>query len=546
MFGFFACQKNTPPGVYVKGPDFEKGESLLYKNNDSAYYYFNKVITTTKDSLKIAMSYNYMGLIQSDAGDYFGAQESLLTSLKFLDEEKENNINCISSDYNELGINSVSLKNYDAAIGYYDSAFRIAKEGNLQLVILNNKALVYQKKGAYAEALKLYKEIIPAKKNKKEYARILSNIAKTKWLQNPGYNAAPELLGALQIRRKENDLWGQNASYAHLADYYSRKDADSAFLYAREMYAVAGKLQSPDDRLEALQKMVRSGPAKTVKDYFAGYQQLSDSLQTARNAAKNQFALIRYDAEKNKADNLKLQKDNTEKRYEILRQGIFLYATLFVLVGGAIAAFFWYRKRKQRLELEAQNAIRESQLKTSKTIHDVVANGLYRMMSEVENQEQLDRDVLLDKIEVLYDRSRGISYEITNPYDDRDFSEKIAKLIFSFAAANTKVLLLGNEEAFWTKTNTTARYEIEHILQELMVNMRKHSKAENVLLKFEQRANQLHIHYTDDGTGFVENARHKNGLTNTGNRIKTIGGTIIFDSNADKGLRIQLSFPVVA
>jgi tetratricopeptide (TPR) repeat protein len=546
MFGFFACQKNTPPGVYVKGPDFEKGESLLYKNNDSAYYYFNKVITTGKDSLKIAMAYNYMGLIQSDAGDYFGAQESLLTSLKFLDEKKENNINCISSDYNELGINSVSLKNYDAAIAYYDSAFRIAKEGNLQLVILNNKALVYQKKGAYAQALKLYKEIIPAKKNKKEYARILSNIAKTKWLQNPGYNAAPELLGALQIRRKENDLWGQNASYAHLADYYSRKDADLAFLYAREMYAVAGRLQSPDDRLEALQKIVRSGPAKTVKAYFAGYQQLSDSLQTARNAAKNQFALIRYDAEKNKADNLKLQKDNTEKRYEILRQGIFLYATLFVLVGGAIAAFFWYRKRKQRLELEAQNAIRESQLKTSKTIHDVVANGLYRMMSEVENQEQLDRDLLLDRIEILYDRSREISYEITNPYDDRDFSEKIAKLIFSFAAANTKVLLLGNEEAFWTKTNTTARYEIEHILQELMVNMRKHSQAENVLLKFEQQANQLHILYTDDGTGFVENVRHKNGLTNTGNRIKTIGGTIIFDSNADKGLRIQLSFPVVA
>jgi tetratricopeptide (TPR) repeat protein len=245
MFGFFACQKNNSPGVYVKGPDFEKGESLLYKNNDSAYYYFNKVITTAKDSLKIAMAYNYMGLIQSDAGDYFGAQESLLTSLKFLDEKKENNINCISSDYNELGINSVSLKNYDAAIGYYDSAYRLAKEGNLQLVILNNKALVYQKKGAYAQALKLYKAIISTKKNKKEYARILSNIAKTKWLQNPGYNAAPELLSALRMRKEESDLWGQNASYAHLADYYSRKDPDSAFLYAREMYAVAGEAAEP-------------------------------------------------------------------------------------------------------------------------------------------------------------------------------------------------------------------------------------------------------------------------------------------------------------
>jgi signal transduction histidine kinase len=454
------------------------------------------------------------------------------------------NINCISSDYNELGINSVSLKNYDAAIGYYDSAYRVAKEGNLQLVILNNKALVYQKKGAYAQALKLYKEIISTKKSKKEYARILSNIAKTKWLQNPGYNAAPELLSALRMRREESDLWGQNASYAHLADYYSRKDPDSAFLYAREMYAVAGRLQSPDDRLEALQKMVRSGPPKNVKAYFAGYQQLSDSLQTARNAAKNQFALIRYDAEKNKADNLKLQKDNTEKRYEILRQGIFLYVTLFVLAGGTVAAFFWYRKRKQRLELEAQNAIRESQLRTSKTIHDVVANGLYRMMSEVENQEQLDRDLLLDRIEALYNRSRDISYEAPQR-EEHNFPEKIAAMLLSFATDQTKVVLAGNDEAFWVKASVLVKHELEHVLQELMVNMKKHSSASNVVVRFENGGSRHQIVYRDDGVGFSDGFRRKNGLNNTGNRIKTIGGELIFDSKSGKGLQIEISFPIV-
>jgi signal transduction histidine kinase len=305
-----------------------------------------------------------------------------------------------------------------------------------------------------------------------------------------------------------------------------------------------GRLQSPDDRLEALQKMVRSGPQKAMKTYFAGYQQLSDSLQTARNAAKNQFALIRYDAEKNKADNLKLQKDNTEKRYEILRQGIFLYVTLFVLAGGTVAAFFWYRKRKQRLELEAQNAIRESQLRTSKTIHDVVANGLYRMMSEVENQEQLDRDLLLDRIEALYNRSRDISYEAPQR-EEHNFPEKIAAMLLSFATDQTKVVLAGNDEAFWVKASVLVKHELEHVLQELMVNMKKHSSASNVVVRFENGGSRHQIVYRDDGVGFSDGFRRKNGLNNTGNRIKTIGGELIFDGKSGKGLQIEISFPIV-
>jgi signal transduction histidine kinase len=517
----------------------------MYKNNDSAYCYFNKITTTSKDSLQIAMSYNYMATIQSDAGDYFGSQETLVTSLRFLNAKKQNDVNCMASDYNDLGTNSLNLKNYNAAISFYDSAVNISKEKSFQLIILNNKAVAYQKKGAYVQAIATYKQIIPqVPARQTDYARALSNIARTKWLQNPGYNAVPELLKALQIRREENDLWGQNASYAHLADYYGRKRQDSAFFYAGRMYAVASRLQSPDDRLEALQKLITSGPSQAAKQYFAGYQQLSDSLQTARNAAKNQFALIRYDAEKNKADNLKLQKDNTEKRYEILRQGIFLYLTLFVLIGGAIAAFFWYRKRKQRLELEAQNAIRESQLKTSKTIHDVVANGLYRMMSEVENQEQLDRELLLDRIEVLYNRSRDISYEAPQG-EEHNFPEKIAATLLSFATDQTKVVLAGNDEAFWLKTSPLVKHELEHVLQELMVNMKKHSSARNVVVRFEDRGSRHQIIYKDDGIGFSDASRRKNGLNNTGNRIKTIGGELIFDGKSGKGLQIDISFPTV-
>jgi len=524
-----------------KTADYKKATRFLYKQNDSAFYYFNKAATTSKDSLQTAMAYNQMAAIQSDAGDYFGSQESLSMSLKFLDEQAEKDRKCLASDYNELGMNSFNLKNYDGAIRNYDQAIKYSENNKFRLIFLNNKANAYQRKGAYGEALALYRStLLHTDQRGTEYARILSNMARTKWLARPAYNAAPELLKALQIRQKEKDDWGQNASYAHLADYYSRTRPDSALFFALKMYTVARKLDSPDDRLEALQKLIRLGPALSAKGYFERHQQLNDSLQTARNASKNQFALIRYDAEKHKAENLKLQKDNTEKRYQIIKQQILFGGISLLLVAGIIATVFWYRKRKQRLDLEA----RERELRISQKIHDVVANGLYLVMNEIENQDQIHKGPLLDQIEILYEQSRDISYE-KHEAPDGDFHVKITKLLTAFAAMDIKIAVAGNNKNVWKKVSAQARQELKQVLQELMVNMKKHSHATSVSVRFEQQDNHLHINYMDNGVGFPAEVHYGNGLTNTGNRIQHMGGTITFDTKLQKGVKIHISLPLV-
>jgi len=540
----FACKERITSPILKKDIDFDKGESLIYKNNDSAFFYFNQVATSIKDSLRTAMSFNYMAVIQSDAGDYFGAQESLMRSLKFLEERKKADRICIASNYNELGLTSMYLKHYGLALSYYNKAIKFSENAEFKLVMRNNKALAYQKLGQYHQALYIYNEIIAQKtKNSVEYARILSNIAKTKWLQNSNYNAAPQLLKALNIRKNENDEWGQNASYAHLSDYYSKKQPDSALLYALKMYHIAQKLKSPDDQLEALQKLIKLSPPNATKQYFESYQQLADSVQTARNAAKNQFALIRYETEKSKADNLKLQKENTEKKYEVATREFLLAAGFILFIAVSIIAVLWYRKRKQKIESEAQTVIRESQLKTSKKVHDVVANGLYRVMSEMENQEQINKDLVLDRIEDLYKKSRDISYE--EPIRaNQPFHEKVAGLLKSFATENTHIAIAGNAAELWEKINPKVQYEIENILQELMVNMKKHSAASKVAVRFEQKENQINIFYTDNGLGMKAGTTFNNGLRNTGNRIAGISGAINFDTTAEKGLKIQLSFPI--
>lgn len=524
-----SCRKKQPAISADPWADYRKAYELIGAHKDSAFLHFNRLAESSGDKQQVALAYYNMALIQSDAGDHYGAQESLTLSLKSLDERRQADRDYLSIDFNELGVACFNLREYTRALYYYQQALHYVDDKSQIPYILNNRGNAYQKLGDYKRALESYKQVVrSADKKGTIYARALTNLATTEWLRNPRYNAAPELWRALEIRKREKDGWGENSSYAHLSDFYAGRRPDSALWYALKMSEVARSLKSPDDELEAAQKLILLSRPIDIRPHFLRYQALSDSLSAARKSAKNQFALIRYDAEKNKADNLTLQKDNTEKKYEITKQYILLVLVLLALIG----AVLWYR-----------NAMRASRLRTSKKVHDVVANGLYRMMSEVENREQVDKEHLLDQIEVLYEQSRDISYDKPR-LPDQDFPKKMEVLISSFSTLDTKVAIVGNDEGFWERIGAQVRYELEQVLQELMVNMKKHSRAGDVLVKFEEQGDLRHISYTDDGIGFSGEVRHQNGLTSTGNRIKAIHGKIIFDGEAGKGLRVRISFPI--
>jgi signal transduction histidine kinase len=480
-----------------------------------------------------------MAQIQTDAGDTYGGQESLLTSLHYLRDNRQKDQPYLSSDYNLLGRTSQNLKNFDAAIGYYEQALVLTRNKSYRPIILNNIAVAYSDKKQYAHAITIYDSILNLTKNsKKDYARVLTNLAMARWQQDSTYPAATDLQKALTLRTETNDDWGLNSSYAHLAEYYEHPRPGSALLYAKKMYAVATRLRSPDDQLEALQKLILLSPANAVKTYFTRYQHLSDSLHQARNAAKNQFALIRYEAQKNKADNLRLEQENAQKKAEILSQKAIIYGSTVGFALLAAISITWYRKRRRQLESEKRNQL----LQTSQRVHDIVANGLYRIMTQIEHTNEIEKSNLLDEMEILYEQSRDISYDPPES-GDQSFPQTLSKLISAFAGPPPTISIVGNQTDLWEKINARARTVVELILQELMTNMRKHSGAQHVLVRFTQESHQITIQYTDDGVGFSPDTRPGNGLTSTGNRIKAIGGRISFDKNTPQGLKIEIHVP---
>lgn len=537
----FACsdkraKEKTSNPFYKKAYEYrDQGK------NDSAFFYFNRAkdqFIQEKDSVRAANCMVNMAIISTNVGDLFGGQELSLDAIPYFNEHDPAHHPYLLSNYNNLGITSYNLRQYTKAIEFYKKSLEFIPGTTYALIVKNNIANAYRKKEEFAVALTMYQAILPREKNQINYARVLSNYAYTKWLQDSNQNTADELHKALQIRLKEKDLWGQNASYAQLADYYMKTRPDSALLLAKKMYQIATNLNSADDRLEAIQKLIPLSDVQDARQYFGQYRILEDSIQNARNNAKNQFALIRYETEKHKADNLTLQHQRTVRN-------LWIISLTILLAAGSVFSALWHKRRTKRLELTAKNAIQEGQLKTSKKVHDVVANGIYRIMSELENSEQIDQGKILDQMEILYERSRDISYEGETSVEDwQNFPDIIRKLLVSFAAEETKVVIVGNNDNIWECLHQQSKYELKHVLQELMVNMRKHSQASSVAIRFERKVNDITIYYTDNGIGISDNTIFKNGLTNTGNRINSIGGNINFGTGTRGGLNIQLQIPV--
>lgn len=187
--------------------------------------------------------------------------------------------------------------------------------------------------------------------------------------------------------------------------------------------------------------------------------------------------------------------------------------------------------------------MREQQLKTSQKVHDVVANGLYRLMVKTEYEAEVDKETLLDDIEILYEQSRNISYDQADETPG-NYSESIAALLSSFSSKTARVSIVGNSREIWEAINSKAKKELTYVLQELMINMKKHSAAGNVVIRFERQNGKLNIQYTDDGKGLPPGFHYNNGLRNTETRISGVGGSISFDTTTPKGLKIQLYIPI--
>jgi signal transduction histidine kinase len=138
---------------------------------------------------------------------------------------------------------------------------------------------------------------------------------------------------------------------------------------------------------------------------------------------------------------------------------------------------------------------------------------------------------------------RGISRENNDIDTKANFAVNLKEMLSTYNSKNTNVIINSIEKVNWDLIDEFKKVTIHRVLQELMVNMKKHSEASLVVVKFESSGKTVFIDYTDNGKGAEKNKIIKNGLQNMENRILAIKGTITFDTEPDKGFKVKITMP---
>ncbi|WP_131450811.1 tetratricopeptide repeat-containing sensor histidine kinase [Chryseobacterium sp. FH1] len=542
----FSCSKkeiveNKKTTEKQPNPYYEKAFVFLDKNeSDSAFYYLNKgreLFLKRNDSFGLGKSFVNMAIIQESEGDNFGSIETSLQAREFFDENNIAHFEILFCNYNNLGVASNNLKNYKDAKRFYDKALLFTKDPIDKMALANNIAIVYHNEKRYDKAVRIYEKLIDSVGSKSEfYPKLLLNYTRSKWFENPNYNPVKNYLHAEKLSDSIDDDWTRDASYAYLAAFFLDKKTDSAKLFAEKMLSLAKDLKYPVDQLEALQNLIRLSDGPHSQKYFDEYSRIQDSLMNAQNKAKNQFALIRFESEEAKAENLNLQKEKSVNEIKMLRQKIISWSVSLIAIAFGFLAFLWIRRKRKRMVIEANKRLQEQRLDLSKKVHDVVANGIYEVMSTIENQNDIPKEKILDKLELMYEKSRNLSYD--NPLQ-QEFNERISGLISSFDNGKTKFIIIGNDPDFWLGINQFSQDELFQIIRELLVNMKKHSQATQVILRFIKENNSHEIKYFDNGIGLSESFVEKNGFSNMRSRLKEINGEFEIEGSLN-GLKLSI------
>jgi tetratricopeptide (TPR) repeat protein len=532
------CQeKKDSLSLYSGLVNDPKNETDLIKS----YTFFNNYWKTSlakKDTVSAIYSLWYKASIESQNGFIYDSEETSIKALNLLDKVKPNNyLNLLRKGvFNHLGIIYIKQKNVIKAIDLYNKALNFSENKKDSATIYNNIGNAYKSNNDLKKARELFEkgfDVIIKTNDTLTRALILDNLGDVKSKMKVK-GAIKDLNNALKLRKKKKNISSLYTSYYHLANYYNERGQNlKAKEYAIKANTIAQTLNSITYKKNALGLILEASNNRYAKQY----KLLNDSINLAEQQRKNKFAFMKYDfsKEKIKADEAKLKLVESQLKEEKQKQLKLVYLTigLFILLTSIFLFFILKSRHKKEKRLE----VYKTETRISEKVHDEVANDVYHIMTKLQNNVNINDDIL-DDLEGIYNKTRDISKENSAVHVDTNFNEILNDLLVSYKSNDINIITKNSTKVNWDKISNEKKTVIYRVLQELMTNMKKHSKATLTVLTFNQ-TNKLVINYSDNGIG-TEIKKH-NGLQNTENRINSINGTITFESQIDKGFKATIT-----
>ena len=526
---------------HLMGYYYENVSSSL----DSAFYYHNKAKNSylkTHDSTRTLERILRIAILQNISNDYFGAKETLIEALKFVNNTTRKNE--IAEIYNELASNNRKLLNYKDAVLYYELAIETTDIENDIIGYKNNLAMTYADFKEFDKASKILEGLLAddlLKKNTPRHARILHNHSFVRWRKD---ETDPEikhdLFKALDLRKKGNDKLGQISSFTNLGEYFLKTNVHLSKKYLDTAIRLSLHLKIPKAETDAL-ALLMNLESKNIA-FRDRYIFLKDSMYNNELKVKTQFAKMKYDDELEKAQILELEAETAQKRAELAEQKTQTILSLslsgLLLLGGTSFLYLLRQRHKKEKLKEVYN----TEKRISQDLHDGLANDVFGLMTKIQSQDKGD-DTLLNHLEDIYQTTRQISHANSAIKNGAGFKDELDALIVNYQDKNTTVLVKGMSGIDWALLEEHKAVIVHRTVKELLVNMKKHSQANLASLQFEYQKKRIIIAYSDNGVGFNPKQSRGIGLLNTENRILAIGGDIIFEPKSGSGAKVIISVP---
>lgn len=213
-----------------------------------------------------------------------------------------------------------------------------------------------------------------------------------------------------------------------------------------------------------------------------------------------------------------------------------------LLVCIAIYYYLLYRNK-----IEKSTAIYKSETRISKKLHDELANEIYQTITMVESKNlanKENKEQLLNNLDIIYSQTRNISYQNRIINTDETFAEFLKEMISTYNSSAIQIIVKDLNLINWNSISAAQKITVYRVIQELLVNMKKHSHSSFVIISFTSLAKEIKIEYCDNGIGInPEKISAKNGLKNAENRLKSIKGSLAYSSILDKGFKASIKFP---
>ncbi len=553
---------------------FYIGDSYQYSEKDSAYYYYyqaEKIYEKNADQENVArMQYNKAYVLFYD-GNYIACEVQLSKALQNLRNSQDYFLKYSCNSL--LGNCLEKIGDFSEALTYHNYALDIIskleisdkKRNSYKVSTTINISNLYDIQSQYDKSILNLQKVLSQnlkKTNPLSYARVLSNLAYSKFKNEEYKGVEPMFLESLKIADSLGNDSDLLYKYIYFGEYYiSQKDSIKAIKYLQLANELSLKNSNINEVLSTNKLLAKIDTANSLK-YSTEYISVSDSLNAVQQKTRDKYARIEYETTKIEDANKALSRSN-------IIIIIVSIALIILLLTFIIVRYIKYKnkelqflRKQEKASEEVFNLLTEQQQKINQAketekskialeLHDGVINTLYGIRlnlgffnSKSDTVAIEKRKDYIEELKKVEGEIRTISHDLSRNtfFDNSDFNMLLEGLIKNQEGiSKTRFSYLQTEDSDWADVPNLCKINLYRIIQEAILNVNKYAQAQNCIISFQRSQSIIRILIQDDGVGYDTNAKRNGiGLDNMNSRIQSLNGTIQFTSEANKGSTIEI------